>query len=214
MNEVNVFVSVGATASDSQEAFVQAVEARLRSEGLIPHTVGRNTFSSNAPLKAVTDLMDRCTGTVVIALERSYFPSGVEKRNGPKETHLSDIKLPTPWNHIEAAMAYSRNHPLMVIVEDGLKNEGLLEHGNEWYVQSVKLSVVALNTSEFNGILSNWKQKILAVKTARISTPAPSELTVGQLIANLKPAQLYGVFGAIATLIAGSFAVGAKLFGG
>ena len=71
MKELNVFVSVGATASDSQEAFVRAVEDRLRSEGLIPHTVGRNTFSANAPLKTVTDLIDRCSGTVVIALERS-----------------------------------------------------------------------------------------------------------------------------------------------
>lgn len=36
MNELNVFVSVGGTATDSQEAFVRAVEDRLRSEGLVP----------------------------------------------------------------------------------------------------------------------------------------------------------------------------------
>lgn len=56
MNELNVFVSVGGTATEQQQAFVRAVEDRLRSEGLVPHTVGRNTFSSDAPLKAVTEL--------------------------------------------------------------------------------------------------------------------------------------------------------------
>jgi hypothetical protein len=56
MNELNVFVSVGGTATEQQEAFVRAVEDRLRSEGLVPHTVGRNTFSSDAPLKTVTEL--------------------------------------------------------------------------------------------------------------------------------------------------------------
>ena len=35
MKEINVFVSVGGTASEMQEAFVRAVEDRLRGEGLI-----------------------------------------------------------------------------------------------------------------------------------------------------------------------------------
>jgi hypothetical protein len=108
MNEMNVFVSVGGTATEQQEKFIRAVEDRLRSEGLVPHTVGRNTFSSDAPLKTVTELLNKCSGTVVIALERTYFASGIEKRGGPKESSLSNVKLPTPWNQIEAAMAYSR----------------------------------------------------------------------------------------------------------
>ena len=53
---MNVFVSVGAAATEQQEAFIRAVEDRLRSEGLVPHTVGRNTFSVDTPLKTVSDL--------------------------------------------------------------------------------------------------------------------------------------------------------------
>ena len=100
-----VFVSVGSAATEDQEKFVCAVEDRLRSEGLVPHTVGRNTFSSDAPLKAVAELMSKCSGAVVIAFERSYFPSGISKRGGSSAASLTDIKLPTPWNQIEAAMA-------------------------------------------------------------------------------------------------------------
>ena len=105
MEQLDIFISVGWTATAKQEAFVRAVEDRLRSEGLVPHTVGRNTFSADAPLKTVTELMDSCAGTVVIALERIYFPSGTDKRGGPNATALSEIRLPTPWNQIEAAMA-------------------------------------------------------------------------------------------------------------
>ncbi|MCP8688772.1 hypothetical protein [Marinobacterium sedimentorum] len=76
MSELNLFVSVGGTATEQQEVFVRAVEDRLRSEGLIPHTVGRNTISADSPLKAVTQLLDNCCATVVIALERMYFPAG------------------------------------------------------------------------------------------------------------------------------------------
>ena len=212
MNELPVFISVGGTSTDQQEAFVRAVEDRLRSEGLIPHTVGRNTFSSDAPLKAVTQLMDTCSGAVVIALERSYFPNGVEKRGGPKETPLVDIKLPTPFNQIEAAMSYSRGLPLMVIVEQGLKMEGLLQLGYDWYVQVVKPDPAALTTPEFNGVLSDWKAK-LTQRSPKTTTPKnPGELTLGELFSSMKPSQLWSLLGAIAALIAGAFAIGGKLF--
>jgi hypothetical protein len=214
MNELNVFVSVGGTATEQQEAFVRAVEDRLRSEGLVPHTVGRNTFSADAPLKAVTELLDRCSGTVVIALERSYFPSGTEKRGGPKASALADVKLPTPWNHIEAAMAYARGLPLMVVVEAGLRSEGLLERGYDWYVQSVKPEPAALSTNEFNGVLASWKQKMIATPKKASGSKTPSDLTVAELLGGLRPVQLWSVLVALAGLVAGAFALGGKLFGG
>jgi hypothetical protein len=214
MNELNVFVSVGGTATEQQEAFVRAVEDRLRSEGLIPHTVGRNTFSADAPLKTVTELLDSCAGAVVIALERSYFASGTEKRGGPKEVPLTDVKLPTPWNHIEAAMAYTRGLPLMVIVETGLKSEGLLERGYDWYVQWVRPEGAALNSTEFNGVLASWKQKMMQTPKKLALSKTSSDLTVAELIGGMKPTQLWSVLVALAALVAGAFALGAKLLGG
>jgi hypothetical protein len=214
MNDIDVFLSVGGTATDEQEKFICAVEDRLRSEGLAPHTVGRNTFSSDAPLKTVTDLMDKCSGTVVIALERMYFSSGLEKRGGPKESALEEIRLPTPWNQIEAAMAYSRGLPLMVIVEEGLKSEGLLEHGYDWYVQWVKPEASALNTNEFNGVLASWKRKMQQTRKPPHGVKVTSDLTIAELVGGLKPSQLYSVLATLAALIAGAFALGAKLVGG
>jgi hypothetical protein len=213
----HIFVSVGATATPEQEDFVRAVEDRLRSEGLTPHTVGRNTFSSDAPLKAVTQLLKTCTGTVVIALERSYFPAGVSKRGGPNEAPLKEVRLPTPWNQIEAAMAYSAGHPLLVIVQVGILNEGLLEQGYDWYVQEVRLEGSALASMEFNGVLASWKSKVLEQKPAAEpasdapASKAPQDMTIGELLGGLKPAQLWSVLAALAALIAGAFVVGGKL---
>ncbi|HRF13926.1 MAG: hypothetical protein ABTS16_23270 [Candidatus Accumulibacter phosphatis] len=214
MNELNVFVSVGGTATEQQEAFVRAVEDRLRSEGLIPHTVGRNAFSADAPLKTVTELLDRCSGTIVIALERSYFASGTEKRGGPKEIALADVKLPTPWNQVEAAMTYARGLPLMVVVEAGLKSEGLLERGYDWYVQWVKPEAAALSTNEFNGVLASWKKKMIEAPKKTSTSKMPADLTVAELVGGLKPVQLWSVLVALSAIVAGAFALGGKLFGG
>jgi len=214
VNELNVFVSVGGAATEQQEAFVRAVEDRLRIEGLIPHTVGRNTFSADAPLKTVTELLDKCSGTVVIALERSYFAAGIEKRGGPKERALSDVRLPTPWNQIEAAMTYARGLPLMIVVEAGLKSEGLLERGYDWYVQWVKPEAAALNSNEFNGVLASWKHKMVAMPKKGIQSKTAADLSVAELLGSLKPAQLWSVLVALAAIVGGAFALGGKLFGG
>jgi hypothetical protein len=215
MAEQHVFVSVGGTANDAQESFVRAVEDRLRSEGLIPYTVGRNTFSSDSPFKAVTELMNRCSGVVVIALERLYVAQGSEKRGGPNEVGLSDVKIATSWNQIEAAMAYCRGFPLLVLVEEGLRADGLLEKGFDWYVQTIKLDPSSLHTQVFNGVLASWKDKLRArAEHQTTGTVSPTELTVGQLLGALKPAQLWSVLAALAGVVVAAFALGAKLIGG
>lgn len=214
MNELNVFVSVGGTATEEQESFVRAVEDRLRSEGLIPHTVGRNSFGNASPLKTVAEQLDKCSGTVVIALERMYFSDGIEKRGGSKATLVSNVKLATPWNQIEAAMAYSRGHPLMVIIEEGVKKEGLLEQGYDWYVQSVQVDPSVLATPEFNGILSNWKKTLKPSSGKSSTVKSTGELTIGELIGNMKPSHLWGTLGAVAVIAGGAFTLGGKLFAG
>ena len=210
MEEVHVFVSVGGTSNDIQEAFVRAVEDRLRAEGLVPHTVGRNTFSTDAPLKTVTELLQRCSGTVVIALERSYFPAGLEKRGGIKETAIAEVKLATSWNQIEAAMSYARGLPLMVIVEVGLKSEGLLERGYDWFVQWVRPEPAALTTSEFNGILADWKSKLNPRKPKEAKALSTSELTIGQLFAGLKPSEIWKLGIVLVAIISFAFSMGLK----
>lgn len=190
---------------------MKAVEDRLRCEGLVPQTVGRNTFSSDAPLKAVTELMNRCSGIMVIALERSYFQSGTERRGGKQEKSLKNISIATPWNHIEAAMAYSRHLPIFVITEEGLKAEGLLEPGYDWFVLSVPLVSSRLNTPQFNGILSDWKSKICKHKPSSTKRINAGEMSVAELVGSMKPVQLWSLLIALAGFVGGAFTLGLKL---
>jgi hypothetical protein len=211
---MDVFVSVGVAATTAHEEFINAVEARLRSEGLEPKTVGRNTFSSDAPLKAVMELMDRCQGTVVIALERSFYSQGVETRAG-KERLLADVRLPTVWNQTEAAMAYSRGHPLLVLAQEGLRSEGLLEARYDWNVQWIMPTPAALATPEFNGILASWKTKVQAYRhPAAAAGKVPDKWTLSELLklfTGLPAGQAWSAIVAASAIVAGAFALGAKI---
>src|SRR5687767_168018 len=157
---MDIFVSVGTGLNGQQEAFVSAVEIRLRSLGLVPCTMGRNTFSTDAPLTAIVELMDRCAGAVVIAVERYFFENGHERRGSDRERRLDQASFPTSWNHIEAAMAFGRNLPLLVLVDETLHCDGLLEKGNDWFVFELALDPAALNSTAFAGLLEDWRSKV------------------------------------------------------
>src|SRR5690349_19335419 len=136
---INVFFSVGRTSTSQQEDFVRAIEQYLQSSGLIPQTVGRSYNKNQQPLKSVQECMGECSGTLVLAFERSFIAQGLEKRGSANEAVLNQVKLPTVWNQIEAAMSYSSGLPILVIVENGIKSEGLLEKGYDWFVNWVDL---------------------------------------------------------------------------
>lgn len=208
---MKVFLSVGTTDNEEQEKMIVAIEERLRAEGIEPYTVGRSSFSSHAPLKAISKLMKECSGTIVIAMERMYFPNGVEKQGTKSEKHLNNVKLPTPWNQIEAAMGYSYNHPLMVMVEDGLRNDGLLEYGHDWYIQSIPTpyNVNYLNSQEFNQVLKSWKKELIIKSNEKVQVK-PSELTIQDIVYSMKPSHLWSTLVAISALISGAFILGVK----
>lgn len=222
---MNVYVSVG-VYNTVQEEFVKNVEERLRAEGLVPQTVGRNVFTADSPFLAVNELMDRCRGVVVIALERLHIESGVEKDGGPDKAPLRDVKVCTPWNHIEASLGYARRLPLLVIVQQGVRQDGFLEKTLGRNVQTVTLDKASLNSASFNGVLASWKDKLAASPATPNSTPTPTplpsksaetaldveKLTIGELLGKLKPGHLRATVGGAVAALAGAFALGAKLF--
>jgi len=158
--------------------------------------------------------MGKCSGVVVIALERLFVMAGSEKRGGASETRLADLKLATSWNQIEAALAYARGYPLLVLVEEGVRPDGLLEKGFDWYVQTVKLESASLNTPVFNGVLASWKAKLARAPEGKLTaTTNPTDMTVAQLLGSLKASQLWSLLVALAAVVAGAFALGAKLIG-
>lgn len=157
---INIFLSVGRTATPEQSAFVSAVETLLAVHDLAPRTVRRTDFADEKPLKHISNVLNECSGTIVVALERLHASDAVEFRNGVNPIGLTDIRLSTVWNQIEAAMAYTLGHPLLAIVETGLRSEGLLEEGYDWYVKWVSLDPQSLTQPEFMKIFADWKRSV------------------------------------------------------
>jgi hypothetical protein len=216
---LKVFLSVGRTETPQQEAFVQCVTECLTDEGF---EVVRAQWSSEQPLKPISRKMRTCAGTAIVAFERIHFDAGVEFRGSATEGRLENISLPTVWNQIEAAMAYTLGHPLLVVVQEGLRCEGLLEARYDWYVQQLPLDRSVISRRDFRGVLADWKERVLEARAGAgrsgggldkpiLTISNPEALTVSQLIGALKPSQLWTIVVTVVTALAAVFVAAYRL---
>ena len=78
----------------------------------------------------------------------------------------------------------------------------------------VKPDKSSLSSTEFNCVLSSWKNKVELYNTNKTKLVSgkteinPADLTVGELIKNLKTSQLWAVLVGLVGLIVGAFAIG------
>jgi hypothetical protein len=213
----DVFLSVGRTFDPRQEVFVQEVERLLYEHGLRPRALGRSEGTSDQPLRTIRQLIDECDGTVVVAFERLYLVEATDQRGGAAERAIHDRFLPTVWNHIEAAMAYAKGQPILVIAERGFLPEGVLDGRYDWYVQEVSLELAELRTAETLGRVADWAKRVEASHAARNSKPTPpvktdpANMTVSGLVGALRPAQLWALISAAAGILVAAFLLGRQL---
>ncbi len=214
----DVFISVGTPFTDDQENFVSEVEKKLKIHDLKARALDRSEYVSNEqPLKYIRKVMMECSGTVIIAFERKYIRDGLEKRDSKLERRMTDERLPTVWNQIEAAQAYMLDHPLLVIVEHGLHSEGLLEKGYDWNLHWVELNAEALYSPRFDGIFEDWKQRVQSRHEAKQKSGSEAteldaaKLTPRQLKESLTVGQWYGAIAAIVAVLSAVAYVAYKL---
>lgn len=110
------------------------------------------------PIVSARELMQAADGVVVLAFTRYILDKAREYPGSSGEKRLEDLKYPTVWNQLEAAMAFGLKLPLLVIVESGLHQEAMLKDRLEYRALSTKLDPEFFSSDEFKGIFSDWKR--------------------------------------------------------
>ena len=154
---MKIFLSVGSTYTEEQEAFVQAFEAFLVQNGCERLTVGRGNYRADQPILAARELMQRADGIVVIGFTRVVVERAIEKPNSQSQTVIEDRRQPTIWNQLEAAMGFGLNIPLLMILETRLHQEAMLKDRHEFRAIVTDLDVNLFSTDEFKGTFAHWR---------------------------------------------------------
>jgi hypothetical protein len=213
-----VFISVGGAPTTQQAAASDMIFHALEIAGLSPRQMKKNEWSSEQPLRAIRKVMKECHGVVVIAFTRFKFPSGTEQQKDGKEEPLTNIRLPTVWNQIEASMGYTRGLPLLLIAEHGIKEEGFIEGKYDWQVYWTNFEHKDMSSKEFAGFLESWKKLVIEHEASSAEKNVtelkdPSDIPVAKLLGMLSIPQLWklgaALLGLMISIATASFRLGA-----
>jgi hypothetical protein len=74
-------------------------------------------------------MMNECEGAVILGLKTIIAQQSIKKNETDKKyAERNDIFLPTPWNHLEAGIAFALDLPLLIIREEGVEG-GIFDVG-------------------------------------------------------------------------------------
>ena len=89
MARKNVFVSMGFPYTESHRGFLDALIELLRSCDVEPRVMNKTDYPTRNPLTDISQVMRECHGAIVVAFERTYFESGLEKQQIALKSVLS-----------------------------------------------------------------------------------------------------------------------------
>jgi hypothetical protein len=166
----HIFLSRPTWVSPDFSAGLAGFTSFLKSIGLNPRTLGATDYPHQSPLDEVIRIMDECEAAIILGYPQIEITSGTLKN---KPLNCPSF-LGTEWNHIEAALAYSKNLPLLVIHHQGV-SRGIFDRGTlNSYVHEVDLTAQAWCLNEgMTGAIKSWKERIGKTPNSR---SAPEQL--------------------------------------
>lgn len=208
-----VFVSAGTPANESQQSFRDAVVNAVQLAGFTPRLMGAKDWDYKNPLRGVRRAMDECRGVVVVAYARYEVQAGSELRK-EGERRLESVAFPTAWNQIEAAMAYEKRLPLLVIAEERLRREALLDSGNDVKPFWTELDSDVARSDGFLGYLRSWKQDVEERASQSNVDDSLRELTAWQVLSALPWYELLAVVVTLVGALVAALSIGYRVGSG
>jgi hypothetical protein len=201
-----VFVSMGTPYTENYTRFRDELETLLRNScGVDPRIIGKNEFPSGSPLAHIRAVMRQCAGVIIVAYERKYVETGMERRGGDGATKVEKRTYTTPWNHVESAIAYSLELPLYIFCQNGLSEEGLIESKVDWYIQHIDMVPGALSKPELVESIRAWVNTRVVPRSNKSSILRSLQGHVK--FSEMTPHEIWTFFG----IIAAAFLAGAVL---
>ena len=131
----------------------------LRQYGLDPRTIGVTDRATRTPLQEVIQLMNQCCGAVVLGVPQIEVRSGTVRGDEIERP----FSLGTEWNHIEAALAYALELPVLVI-HDVTVGRGIFDRGAaNAFIYSVDFSSDFWPLAEdISSVIRTWSTQLRA----------------------------------------------------
>lgn len=154
-----IFLSRPTEIARRFEAQCASFQAYLSRKGYSVCRLGSDQYTMDAPLKGVMDLMKTCRAAIVLGYPQYEVTAALSKAASPQQ-RLSAV-FPTPWNQIEATLAFKQRIPVLVVAHEGVSG-GVFDYGvTGEYVHTTNLGVKDWHKKkDFQGVFQEWQKRI------------------------------------------------------
>lgn len=120
-----IFLSVGTPHTMAQAGYIKLLKEKFSNSSFQLVTLQDKDWDPEDPIGPIYKLMKKCVGCIVLLLERYYIDAGRIKRGSENEKPINGIALTTPWNQIEATLAYTEKLPLLILKDKNVYTDGV-----------------------------------------------------------------------------------------
>jgi hypothetical protein len=155
----DVFLSRPTIIEKRFETQYAVFESYLSRAGYKTHRLGADQYTLDSPLTGVMELMKTCQAAIILGYPQYEVTATLSEAANPQQ-QISAV-FPTPWNQIEATLAFKKRIPVLVIAHEGVSG-GIFDYGvTGEYVHITKLNRKDWHKEKgFQGVFQEWKKRI------------------------------------------------------
>ncbi|MBR3039108.1 MAG: hypothetical protein IKI20_00420 [Lachnospiraceae bacterium] len=140
-NKIKVFLSRPNPFLPNQQKFIDRFREELLEHDIETITLVADDYDLTDSMNYLKGMIKQCYGMVIIGFKQIFIEKGYKKKGGtpnpsfffPNEIDLSGQALTSPFCHIEGTMGLLNDLPLLIINEEGVREEGIIAGGKFCY---------------------------------------------------------------------------------
>jgi hypothetical protein len=128
--------------------------------GLEPRALGRGDYPVDSPLREVVVIAKHCSGGLVLGFSQLSVERAQSKSGTPDERRVTGLRVPTPWNHLEAGILFALGLPLLVFREEDVAG-GIFDLGaSDAFVHQMPTVGGALDVEGLREVFLRWQARV------------------------------------------------------
>jgi hypothetical protein len=158
--KIPIFVSCPTDLSPDQEAARTLILTEMDKYGFEARAIGRSDYPTDSPLDEVLSLARHCAGGVILGFSQLHVAAGTKKVGTAKADAVTNMEIPTAWNHLEAGILYALRIPLIIFREKDISG-GVFDPGTgNFFVQRMPDPNNPGRVTDLQQILLRWQSRV------------------------------------------------------
>lgn len=135
--KILVFLSRPNPFLNEHQKFLDTLQITLDELDFKTVTLQADEYDLTDSINYLKGMIKQCYGIVIVGFKQIYIEQGIKKKGGianpdffhPSEIDVSGQALTSPFCHIEGTIGLLNDLPLLILNEEGVREEGIIKGG-------------------------------------------------------------------------------------